>query len=943
MSRLDDLFAPQPVPEWLRFFEAEPERAVDALLWRRFYFGPLNVEEPEELLIDWALWMSADEELLGTLDGALALWVEHTWGEHPGAGDAGGGARRLADAWSALAHVVKNVDGLPRTVEALQGVFEEKDEYLGALSVSPSQDPLGRYLDALAAHQQDRSLAPFWWRLCDLGEDTRFYHASYAMAGLIGLPPLEEEAGGFREEVARGAVALARAFDRLVERGVLPEKRAESALRSIVRLAMARFPFPEPWGQVFARAAPRTGERSIRWLDKLLPGRLEVRQEEKAPPETRRFDHAGWKDRARRIAGELRRNRPAALQAAEELLAEEERFAEVSGDSYSLVRSLCTFASASRQTLPRQAVQWADTARRWEPWDAYSWTTLVKALAEWKGAEAALTLAWASVERFPENATARTGLAEVLKAAGRLEEAEQVYREAGDRFPDDAHALTGLAEVLKAAGCLEEAEQVYREAVDRFPDDEVARNGLAEVLKATDRLEEAEQVYRETVDRFPDDEVARNGLAEVLKAADRLEEAELVYREAVDRFPDNAYARTGLAEVLKAADRLEEAELVYREAVDRFPDNVVARNGLAAVLRLRGPAFLDEALNLVDGVLKRQPGRKETLAEKARILESMGRFEEAAEAYAQGHQESQEAETSTRESTSRDGTEASAQTRIAGTTGAVTAPNHVPRDAYPLEPSLPSEVRETPTAYGLPIRRNRQDRARWTSEARFYRRWARIGGGTGPARLPEALRDRADGLLHQVLSLWPQDAKALAERALLRLDAGRWSEARALILSALDILPATPALLASLARVEREEARAEKKTLREAQAAVLDPSLRLRALNPAFQPLAHLQKGRAFLALTDGMDRLHGAAKELTHLRQWIRPFLGRTEDRFEKWWGGRIEERVFFQIGPEPEVQTTEVETVTAILAERSAEIDLLEEDFWGRLSAGPAPVIAL
>lgn len=192
MSRLDDLFAPQPVPEWLQFFEAEPERAVDALLWRRFYFGPLNVEEPEELLIDWALFLSADEELLRQLDGALALWVENTWGEHPE-----GDARRLADAWSALSHVVKNVDGLPWTVDALRRAFDEKDEYLGALSVSPSQDPLGRYIDALAAHQEDRS---------------------------------------------RGAVSLARAFDRLVERGTLPEKRAESALRSIVRLAMARFP-----------------------------------------------------------------------------------------------------------------------------------------------------------------------------------------------------------------------------------------------------------------------------------------------------------------------------------------------------------------------------------------------------------------------------------------------------------------------------------------------------------------------------------------------------------------------------------------------------------------------------------------------------------------------------------------------------------------------------
>jgi tetratricopeptide (TPR) repeat protein len=150
---------------------------------------------------------------------------------------------------------------------------------------------------------------------------------------------------------------------------------------------------------------------------------------------------------------------------------------------------------------------------------------------------------------------ARSGLGEVLKDAGRLAEAESVYREAVQRFPNDAFARNGLGEVLKAAGKLAEAESAYRETVQRFPNDVVARNSLGDALKAAGELAEAESVYRETVQRFPNDVVARNGLGEVLKAAGKLAEAESVYRDTVQRFPRDQYATKGLQSV----DRLRRA------------------------------------------------------------------------------------------------------------------------------------------------------------------------------------------------------------------------------------------------------------------------------------------------------------------------------------------------------------------------------------------------
>lgn len=437
--KLDEAFAPYPVPEWLLAFEADPEEAVNALLWKRFYFGPLNVEEPEELLIDWAILLADDEDFQARLDGALALWIDRTWGEIPDLHPA-----RLAEAWTALAHVIANLDGLPITVQALREVFPDRDEYLGPLSVSPSQDPLGCYLGALAAHQADRSLAPLWWHLCELPERVPFYHAVYAMAGLLGLPALvESEAGGFREEAARGLAKLAKAFDRLVERQEIEEKRAEEEILSIGRLAMAGLPFQRRWREALEGEISRLPARAARWMGSLIPDLSGKKGKTELGPEL--FEV--WKKRAASIEGALERGRVVAIREAETLLAEQEHHAQISGDTLSTVLSLMRFARSIWEWDPQRAVQWADRARIWEPENIFLWMTLVQALLRAQGPSAALLVAWEATVRFPESSIARTGLAETLKTAGRLQEAEEVYREAAERSPDNPTAQTGLVEV----------------------------------------------------------------------------------------------------------------------------------------------------------------------------------------------------------------------------------------------------------------------------------------------------------------------------------------------------------------------------------------------------------------------------------------------------------------------------------------------------------------
>ena len=270
MSLWERRFAPQAVPEWLVAFDKAPFQAIDALLGGRFYFGRLNAADPEELLVDWALLLAEEDGFIAQLDDALATWIETTWEVFP----PDTSAARLADSWSRLANVVTYVEDLPRAARALRDRFDDREDYLGPLSIGPSRDPLGRYLMAVAEHQDDQSLAPFWWRLCDLPDGVPFYHGPYAIAGLLGLPPLDEsQAGAFREQPAHGIVKLAAALQKRVEEQEVQIGRARDEWLWTARRAMARLPFPHRWREVFEDAIRRgMPEECQSWLEIVVPG-----------------------------------------------------------------------------------------------------------------------------------------------------------------------------------------------------------------------------------------------------------------------------------------------------------------------------------------------------------------------------------------------------------------------------------------------------------------------------------------------------------------------------------------------------------------------------------------------------------------------------------------------------------------------------------------------
>jgi tetratricopeptide (TPR) repeat protein len=92
-------------------------------------------------------------------------------------------------------------------------------------------------------------------------------------------------------------------------------------------------------------------------------------------------------------------------------------------------------------------------------------------------------------------------LGDALEKHGRPEQACVAYREVLARAPvgpvsDARRASNALARILAKQGRLDEAEQVLRNARARFPDDPTVQGNLVKVLRGQGRFAEAEQLER---------------------------------------------------------------------------------------------------------------------------------------------------------------------------------------------------------------------------------------------------------------------------------------------------------------------------------------------------------------------------------------------------------------------------------------------------------------
>jgi tetratricopeptide (TPR) repeat protein len=172
--------------------------------------------------------------------------------------------------------------------------------------------------------------------------------------------------------------------------------------------------------------------------------------------------------------------------------------------------------------------------------------------------------------------------------AGRLSDAEPLYRQILARDPRHADSLHLLGVLAHQTGHHEAAVEMIRRAIATNSREPSFYSHLGLALQALGRMDEAAAQYRQALALNPSFAEAHNNLGNVLKAQGALEEAIRCYEHALALHPDYVDAHSNLGLSLQLLGRFEEAAARYTRALALNPEYAHARWNQALLQLLFG-------------------------------------------------------------------------------------------------------------------------------------------------------------------------------------------------------------------------------------------------------------------------------------------------------------------------------------------------------------------
>ncbi len=168
--------------------------------------------------------------------------------------------------------------------------------------------------------------------------------------------------------------------------------------------------------------------------------------------------------------------------------------------------------------------------------------------------------------------------------AGRLPEAESIYRQILQDDPNQPDALHLLGVISHHFGKIDDAVTLIGKALSINPGFVAAHCNLGNALYDQGNLEDAAASYQKALTLNPEDLNATFNLGNILQQTGRLEEAVARYQKALSIKPDFFLAHNNLGNVFKDLERLDEAAQIYRMALTIKPDFAEIHNNLCTIL-----------------------------------------------------------------------------------------------------------------------------------------------------------------------------------------------------------------------------------------------------------------------------------------------------------------------------------------------------------------------
>ncbi|WP_020174881.1 tetratricopeptide repeat protein [Methyloferula stellata] len=215
--------------------------------------------------------------------------------------------------------------------------------------------------------------------------------------------------------------------------------------------------------------------------------------------------------------------------------------------------------------------------------------------------------------------------------AGRLRDAEKLYRQICELQPSHAESWSNLGLALLARGVPAEAAFACRRAISINPLYTDAHLNLAAALQMSQAFDEAADVYRQVIPLLPARADLWNNFGLILTTQGRLAQSILAFREALVLKPDFAEAYFNMARALATLGWTEEAIRNYRHAVALDQNHAAAFSNLGTLLAAAGHFAEAATMSLRAAALA--PDNAEILCNLGVVLQRQGKVNEAVAAY----------------------------------------------------------------------------------------------------------------------------------------------------------------------------------------------------------------------------------------------------------------------------------------------------------------------
>ncbi|MEG5043757.1 tetratricopeptide repeat protein [Microcoleus sp. B4-C1] len=259
------------------------------------------------------------------------------------------------------------------------------------------------------------------------------------------------------------------------------------------------------------------------------------------------------------------------------------------------------------------------------------------------GAEDSLKLAWEHhqagrlleaenlyrqiIEVQPESANVLCLLGIAARQQGKIAEAIDFYERAIAQNPDFVEAHLNKANVLLDVGEYQRAIASYEQVIKIQPNSALAYNNLGWSKQQLGEIDAAILYYQTALRIDPTLHETAHNLGHIFKQKNYLNEAIACYQHALKINPNLTYSLMGLGTVWQQQGKLAEALNCYQQAVKLDPNNPEAHNNVGAFFHEQGNA--KAAISHYRQALNLKPDFVEAINNLGHALVDLGEFQEA--------------------------------------------------------------------------------------------------------------------------------------------------------------------------------------------------------------------------------------------------------------------------------------------------------------------------